>query len=104
MINYDFTISAYEEFLKQKGGSEQENAFVGGKLAALRLLNGRSEDEVYELFNTGAFNDIVYTYVKGAVGNAGLSEYTSQVLDELKFLFDAVGAKEICEASKNAEN
>ena len=104
MLNYDFTIGAYEQVLKQNENDTQVAECVGAKLSALRLLNGRSEDEIYNLFDTGAFNDIVISYVKSAMGNSGLSDHCPSVLEELKFLFDAVGAEQICETCENVKN
>lgn len=104
MLNYDFMIGAYEQILSRSGNDEGKISCVGEKLAAFRLLNGRTEDEVYALFDTGAFNEIVYAYVKSAIGNAGLPEHSALILDELRFLFGVVGAKQLCEARKNADN
>ena len=104
MLNYDFMIEAYQQVLKKNENDSNIVEHMNGKLAAFRLLNGRTEDEIYNLFNTGAFNDIVYSYVKSAIGNAGYAKYKNEILEELRFLFGAVGSKEICEAHENAEN
>ena len=69
------------------------------------FLGDLTEDELYKLFDTGAFNDIVKAYCETAAKKTGLNnEQTAALLEELKILFDFMGAKSILKAAGYAVN
>lgn len=62
------------------------------------FLSTCSQDDIYRMVNSSAFNDVMKAYMKKAVKNVGLKEDDEKkVLNELRFLFDEKTAKEICE-------
>lgn len=97
MLDYSFVINTYEEVLKKRGDDENVVVCIGEKLAAMRLLNGRSEEEVNALFDTGAFNDIVRGYLSLVLRGCEQEKLIPAAMDELAYLFDTVSA---CEARK----
>lgn len=95
MVDLNFDIKTYEEVLKKHAGDENVVACIEEKLAAMRILNGRSEDELDALFDTGAFNDIVRGYLFLVLRGCDLEKQVPAAMDELRYLFDTVSA---CEA------
>lgn len=54
------------------------------------------QDDFYRLVDSGAFNDIIKSYVRKALQGAKVDEdITKRVLEELRWLFDTKVAKEI---------
>lgn len=95
MLNYDILIESYEDVLKRKPEKCDVEA-MKCSISAMKTLNGKSEEEVCALFNTGAFNGIVTGYCKTAMKNCELSEEQMEaVISELKWLFDTKGAKDV---------
>ena len=84
---------------------EQNNKVLLDLEKVYRLLADLNDDELYRLFDSGAFNDIVKAYCETAAKKTGLNyEQTAALLEELKILFDFKGAKDILKAAGYAVN
>ena len=60
------------------------------------ILSELTQDQIYELYNSSAFNDVTKAYAKRAMETVGLDEeQISDVLQEIKYLHDTVSAGEI---------
>ena len=60
------------------------------------ILSELTQNQIYELYNSSAFNDITKAYAKRAMETVGLDEeQISDVLREIKYLHDTVSAGEI---------
>ena len=60
------------------------------------ILSELTQDQIYELYNSSAFNDVTKAYAKRAMETVGLDEeQISDVLREIKYLHDTVSAGEI---------
>lgn len=69
------------------------------KRAVYAFLGAIEDSQLYDLFDSSAFNDIVSGYVKLALENTETDEEkTGQVIQELRRLFDTVKSREIIEA------
>ena len=95
MANYDILIKSYENVLEKKSDNGDVEA-IKLSINAMKTLNDKTDDEIYALFSTGAFNDILKGYCKKALENCKLEKkQIDAVMDELKWLLDTRGAKEI---------
>ena len=82
--------------LAERGQISKEEA--ERKRAVYAFLGTIDDDQIYDLFDSSAFNTIVKDYVKTALKNTEMDEETTErILQELKYLFDTVSAKEISE-------
>lgn len=69
------------------------------KISVYDFLANCSDTQIYDLFDSSAFNTIVKDYVKLALKNTETDEETSEkILQELRWLFDTKGAKEVSES------
>jgi len=95
MANYDILIKSYENVLEKKSDNGDVEA-IKLSINAMKTLNDKTDDEIYALFSTGAFNDILKGYCKKALENCKLEKkQIDAVMDELKWLLDTRSAKEI---------
>ena len=59
-------------------------------------------DDIYRLFDSAAFNDIVKNYVQIALNKANVDSKTQDnVLNQIRWLFDEKQAKEVSEMLNN---
>lgn len=60
------------------------------------MLSELTQNQIYEIYNSSAFNDVTKAYAKKAMENVGLDEdQISDVLREIKYLHDTISAGEI---------
>ena len=60
------------------------------------ILSELTQEQIYELYNSSAFNDVTKAYAKRAMETVGIDEeQISDVLREIKYLHDTVSAGEI---------
>lgn len=95
MDGYEFTAKSYEEVLAKKSLEPAMREHLNQQIAALRVVAGKTIEEVDAIFNTGAFNEICKGYLKKALVKYGLDqEIVVGVMDEFKFLLDTITAFE----------
>lgn len=95
MNGYKMMAESYKKAIEQ-GKISKEDAEP--EIRIFDFLSTCSQDDLYRLVNSSAFNDIMKGYMNKAVKNAELSEEDEErVLNELRYLFDEKTAKEICE-------
>lgn len=95
MGNYDILIKSYENVLEKKSENGDVEA-IKLSINAMKTLNDKTDDEIYALFSTGAFNDILKGYCKKALGNCKFDKkQIDAVMDELKWLLDTISVKDI---------
>lgn len=93
MNGYQMTADSYRTLLEREQNIDR--ASIESKIKALDFLATATEEERLELFNSSAFNDVVKGYLKMAVDNMELEDEVRQgLLNELRYLFDTVGAKQ----------
>lgn len=98
MIGYQMMADSYRKLIEQKRDTftESEIKEFEREIDTYDYLAKKPEDEKYILFDTGLFNDITRAYCKKAMENTKIpAEQVSEVLSELRFLFDTKNAKEI---------
>jgi hypothetical protein len=79
--------------LAEKGEIPKEEA--ERKRAVYAFLGTSSDDMIYDMFDSGAFNSIVKGYVALALKNADTDKKTADaVKQELHILFDTIKAKQ----------
>jgi hypothetical protein len=83
--------------MMEKGKRTKEQALP--IIEVYEFLGERIEDGViYNLFDTGYFNDILKSYIHGALQRAGVDDKTQDAIrGELKTLLDMATAKEVCD-------
>ncbi|MBO4421319.1 MAG: hypothetical protein J5783_05780 [Lachnospiraceae bacterium] len=93
MNGYEITAQSYRILLErgQIGREEAER-----KIAVFDFLKSCSRAQIYDLFDSSAFNSIVRDYVSLALKNTGICKETSEkILQELRWLFDTTSAREV---------
>lgn len=92
MNGYQLQADSYRVYLEQHPNEENKESMertikVNGFLATC------TKEEIEELYNTGAFNEITKAYAKKAMANLGFKEKEVEaVQDEIRWLHDTVGA------------
>jgi len=95
MANYDILIKSYENVLEKKSDNGDVEA-IKLSINAMKTLNDKTDDEIYALFSTGAFNDILKGYCKKALENCKFEKkQIDAVMNELKWLLDTSSVKDI---------
>lgn len=95
MANYDIMIQSYEDLLANKPESCDVEA-INLSINAMKTMNGKTEDEICALFNTGAFNDILKGYCKKALENCKFdTKQIDAVMETLRWLLDTYDVKKV---------
>lgn len=96
MNGYELLAQSYEAILQREPDMETESKEdLKRKIANFRFVAEKTEEDINDLFATGAFNDICKGYVKKAMGNCGLEEETcAAVMEELRHLLDTMTAQD----------
>lgn len=90
---YQILLMAHRQFVEQEKPTGEELEEVTAKIKALEILAGSDQRTRYELFNTGAFNDIMRGYAKMALDDLGIDGGTrANILDQIRHLLDRVPA------------
>ena len=75
-------------------------SYMKTQIKVYEFLGDLPEGGIYELFNTGAFNDILKAYTEMAAKNIGLTEdQAHQLTRELNYCLDMTGAKQALKAA-----
>ena len=95
MNGYTVMAESYKKAIEQGKISKE---IAEPEIRIFDFLSTCSQDDLYQLVNSSAFNDIMKGYMRKAIKNAELNEKDEErVLNELRYLFDEKTAKEICE-------
>ena len=95
MNGYTVMADSYKKAIVQ-GKISKEDAEP--EIRIFEFLSTCSQDDIYRLVNSSAFNDVIKAYMNKAIKNFKLiKEDEERVLNELRYLFDEKTAKEICE-------
>lgn len=96
MNGYEMLAQSYEKLLEKQpemDPTEKEN--INRTVKSLRLIADKTEEDIDEIFGTGAFNDICKGYFRKAMVNCKLDEETvAAVMDEFKWLLDTMSAQD----------
>lgn len=95
MNGYSMLADSYKKILeRQEQGVNLE--LIRKDIKVLEFLATCDDTEIYKLFDSGVFNDIVKAYCKRAMNNKGVAQDDiSNVLRELNCLFSEMQAKDI---------
>lgn len=93
MNGYKNTADAYRRLLETDKNIDRE--YTQRKIKALDFLSECNQQEIQEVFNSSAFNNIVKGYLLMACKNAGIDDETrKELFNELRYLFDEKTADE----------
>lgn len=95
MNGYEIMSDSYKKAIEQ-GKMKKETAEP--EIRIYDFLATCSQDDIYRLVNSSAFNDVMKAYMNKAIKNEKLkTEDEERITNELRYLFDEKTAKEICE-------
>lgn len=95
MNSYQMHIDAYKQVLASDR-TDIDRDYIKAEIRALEPFAERTEEERIQMFNSGAFNDVLKAYCRKAMQNCNVdSETISNVMNEVKWLLDTVSANEI---------
>ena len=90
---YRLTAEAYKKELDNTPA--EYRADLQAKIKALEYLAGADDAEIYALFDSGAFNNIVKGYVRLALTNTDTdSDKAAEIMREVNYLFSMKTAAE----------
>ncbi|MDD3138648.1 MAG: hypothetical protein PHX08_06725 [Lachnospiraceae bacterium] len=93
MKGYEIMRDSYVKLMNE-GKISKEDAEP--EIRIYDFLSTCSQDDLYRLVDSSAFNDIMKGYMNQAIKNAKLKrEDERRILNELRYLFDEKTAKEI---------
>lgn len=94
MNQYEMIAKNYKALMK-RDDSNISNAYYESKIKVYTLLANLTESEIIEIFNSGAFNDVLKGYCKAAMKNCNIpDDKIKEVMEELKWLLDTMSAEE----------
>ena len=94
MNGYTLMADSYRKAVEQ-GKLTQEEARPNIKV--YELLAELTQEDLYRMVDSTAFNEIIKTYCRRALREASVEESVEEnVLTQLKLLFDEMTAKEVC--------
>ena len=94
MNGYQIQAEAYRQVLAsdQKVGREH----LEKQVKIFDFLGSLDEEELCMVFDSGAFNEITKAYCRRAMNGVDISrEQTNAVMEEMRWLFDTVGAAQV---------
>lgn len=95
MNGYQMQADALRQYLAKKP-NEPNKEFLERKIKVFDLLAKCTQEDICEMYNTGAFNEITEEYCRRAMKNTGLEEkQIAAVLEEIRTLHDMLFAQEI---------
>lgn len=96
MNGFQSIADGYKTLVKQGKVAEED---VKNEIKIYEFLATCEEDDIYRLFDSSAFNDILKCYIKKALKSAEIDKKkTDRVMEELRWLLDTMGAKQACES------
>lgn len=90
MNGYEMLASGYKKLRER---DDVDTTYCDKNIKVLEMLASLSQDEIYYMFDSSAFNEIVKAYVKVALKNCKMDP--DVVLAELNCLFSECTAAEI---------
>lgn len=95
MNGFQITADAYRKAIEQ---GKFTSAQVGRNIEIYDFLASCTQNDIYKLVDSSAFNSIIKAFCKKALESAGVDQETKDhVLDELRWIFDEMQANEVCE-------
>lgn len=95
MNGYELIAKSYETLIKRDDPQIDREA-CKSKIKVYRALASLSESEILEIFNSGAFNDVLNGYCRMALNNCKVkSDKVSEIMDEIKWLLDTMSAEQV---------
>lgn len=95
MNGFEMLAESYRHLVERGELTEEE---VKPDLKVLDFIATCTQDELYRMVDTSAFNDIIKSFCRTALKNANVTEEVEDaVMNELRWLFDEKKAKEVCE-------
>ncbi len=93
MNGYKMTADAYRTL---RGNSKADQADVESNIKALDFLATCTQEDIYNLFNSSAFNYICLGYVEMALNDfKELDDDTKdRIINHVRYMFDTAGAKQ----------
>lgn len=98
MLGYKTQAKDYKEFLEAHP-EKCDKAFMEKQIKIYEFLGELSESDLYMLFDSGAFNDIVKAYTELAAKQTGLTDRAHDLTGVLNGIFDMTGAKQALRAA-----
>ncbi len=94
MNGYKLQADAIRKIVERDDDCDKEAMLSKAKV--YDMLSELSQDQIYEIYNSSAFNDVTKAYAKKAMENVGVNEeQIKEVLSEIKYLHDTITAGEI---------
>lgn len=95
MNGFKLMADSFKKYLEQKP-DDPNRTYLETQIRLNSFLGECSRDDIAELYNTSAFNEITKAYCKKAMQNLGFSEeQISGVISEIRYLHDTLGAGEV---------
>lgn len=89
-----------ESYRKVAAEGSPEAEALEKKAQIYDFLSECDQEDLYNMIDSSAFNDIIREFFKLSLKNAGFDEEDrTRVLNELRFIFSEKTAKEVCEMS-----
>lgn len=95
MDSYKMTIKAYKQLLNSDR-QDIDKESLKAQIKSLEPFAERTKEECLQMFDSGAFNEVVCNYCKMAMENCNVNDETiNNVIYELRELFDTISACEV---------
>lgn len=96
MNGFKVMADSYRALVKEGKLSESD---AKREIEVYEFLATCNRDDFYRFVDSSAFNDIIKSFCRKALRCAKVGRDTEEkVMDELRWLFDAMGAKQVCDA------
>ena len=96
MNGFKMMADSYRELVKQGKLSESD---ARREIEIYEFLATCSQDDIYRLVDSSAFNDIIKAFCRKALKCAEVDHDTeNRVMNELRWLFDTMGARQVCDS------
>ncbi len=96
MNGYEMMAEVYKKELESGNMNETE---AKSKIKVMEFLAACSDEEIYFMFDSSAFNEIMKAYVRKAINNSDLGEdkeeIRSTIMNELRYLLSEKKASEV---------
>lgn len=100
MNGYKLLADSYRKVL-EKTTNKDEKKKIELSIKALDYLSTVDQEDLLELFSTGAFNSILIAYSKKAMENCAVPrEKIMEVMNEMKWLLDTADVYQITNTEK----
>lgn len=93
MTGYKIIAESYKELLREKNIDQE---IAEKKIRIYDFLDGCDDEDLFNLVDSGAFNNIIKSYVKAAIFNSGIKkDEKAKILQQINLLFEDCQSKEI---------